>query len=437
MFRSNPVMSGGDQLCILNELSVEVFNQLVSYLEVSEIGQFSSVNKRFLVALFSNELWADLYYSRHILPTCFVYASSSLGPTRVLSRDRVFVWEQSRDAFIRATEGLSRCRCVPRLESVIAAELSVLTDLAHPSLYQTTGGSEMHMPLAAHAGGMLGAFNQAIGGGAANHASQLHPVITRQYNEAIKYRIHRSRRVLCWMMHLRVSGARIGVNRSDQRGGADGWNDDSDSYPHSNNRRIGNEFISRYTLHNRWNALPMTALQFLCSLESDMRPGSNFEHLTVALAAISRRNAARLQQTTSTLHGLSSNHQVYSSMTGLNRDDEDEDGDDPPSFSSSKKQRYSLPGDSGHNSVQSAASPRSQRRVLNDDLLSGHLHPRDEAALDILLRRRQEGCIQTRPVHGEEEDIESFVHNLSNNAGSVGWVGNVSSSSSSSSSGQV
>lgn len=198
IFRSNPDIITNNFACRLNDLSVEVFHQLVSYLALPEIGSFSGTNKKFLVATYSNELWADLYYSRCSVPTCYVFLTNNVGPSRVLNRSGIFVWENSRDAYIRSKQCAASYRIIPHMETMIAAELSVLTDVAFPALYSSNNAGEDTQPLHVPMQGQHNPAHFMAGGfGQLNHNAGVHapllPGVARQHNEAIKYRLHRSR----------------------------------------------------------------------------------------------------------------------------------------------------------------------------------------------------------------------------------------------------
>ncbi len=210
-------------------------------------------------------------------------------------------------------------------------------------------------------------------------------------------------------------------------------------------------FINRFILHNRWNTLPMTALQFLCSLESNIRPGSNFEHLTQALMMISRRNASRLQSTMVALqrmlseegldllasaadatssnsgNGYPSLMSTISSFLGHGNHDSESENEEDGGISpyNSKKQRHSFDltvpsaySTTSHVDGQGVSSHYD--RVLSDEFLSRNLHAHDEEAIETLnhefstLTMSQEARSE-RIGQVPWEDIESFVNDLSLN----------------------
>lgn len=144
LFSTNPdssLMSTAEE-SILFQLPEEPLFGLVAYLPLVDILRLSTVCKKALLILHSNNLWAKIYYTRCQVPAAILYNTGSAllhagpGPLREYTdMSKSFQWRHSREAFVRAHQChlVTRHCKVPSLQSLAAGELSVLLPLAYPA----------------------------------------------------------------------------------------------------------------------------------------------------------------------------------------------------------------------------------------------------------------------------------------------------------------
>lgn len=143
LFCTDPLYSISDVVdSFLFELPEEPMFGLIAYLSLGDILRLSSVCKKALLILHSNDLWAKIYYTRCQVPAAVLYNTGAAllhagpGPLREFTAmSKSFQWRHSREAFVRAHQcnRVLRHYKVPSLQSLAAGELSVLLPLAYPA----------------------------------------------------------------------------------------------------------------------------------------------------------------------------------------------------------------------------------------------------------------------------------------------------------------
>jgi hypothetical protein len=218
LFSTVPDTRCGDATSPLLSLPETQIFAVASYLSISGVLSLSQTCKKATLLMQSNNLWAELYFTRCQVPAPILYTFGSAltgagpGPLREVSAgSSTCEWRHSREAFIRAYQcyGEARKYRVPNAECLAANELAMLLPLAYPTEYQQAVDNQPapSQPAEPLPPPMVTAAMAAAGFGAPTHMQsaqhagpwQLPPATETAFVDALRYRCLRSARLAQWL----------------------------------------------------------------------------------------------------------------------------------------------------------------------------------------------------------------------------------------------